>query len=889
MTTVNTNTPLVGDSTAATEKLRLELELCQRELDECRCRVGDLERGEALLAGENRLLQMVASGSPLVETLTALCRLIEELSRGSLCGILLVDSTGTRIEYATGPSLPGGYNEALQGLTVTPSAGPCGLAVCRKEQVIVTDLVTDARWDQEWRTLALSHGLIACWSTPILSSGGRVLGTFAIYWHEPRSPREQDQKTIAQVTHLASVAIERKRAEDGLRRGDAYLTEAQRLSRTGSFGWNVTTGQIIWSAETFCIMGYDPHVTPTLDLVLGRVHPDDAGLVQHTIDRATRDNAAFDFEHRLSMPNGLIKHVRVVAHPSKTDSGYVEFVGAVMDITEKKHAEDAIRAAKARFEGILEIAEDAIISVNSAQRIVLFNQGAEKVFGYDAAEVIGQSLNLLLPQRFAHAHPKHIEDFSKSPDVSRTMGQRREVFGRRKDGSEFPAEASISKLDLGGELFFTVILRDITERKRAAEALRASEHLARGQLEALASSLAALSRESVPEKFLEHVVRIAAEQLDAVGVSVWEMNELAGCVDLAANYQDHVLHLPARNQSPPPLRLTDASAEHPVWTEFFRTGKHCVYGRIENRPPWSEVAIHPDGPWYDWRAGMVDNPIVPQMIKVVAAAGIVATLNVPMLVADKVAGLFVLSFKHRRAYRPDEIELTRAMANQAMLAIKLMRLSQANRESAVIGERNRMARDIHDTLAQGFTGVIMQMEAAKGAAERNDLAEVKGRIDRAGELARSSLAEARRSVRALRLPSLQAGKLNLAIENLLKRMTDGSGLQAELLTDGPEGLLAADCEETLLRITQEALTNTIKHAQARNFRATLAIGESKTQIQLADDGRGFDPRAEHDGFGLTGMRERVERMNGEFVVRSMPGQGTEIVVILNHPNAHEQT
>jgi len=136
---------------------------------------------------------------------------------------------------------------------------------------------------------------------------------------------------------------------------------------------------------------------------------------------------------------------------------------------ERKRAEEAARAAKARFEGILEIAQDAIISVNSHQRIILFNQGAEKVFGYTQAEVIGRPLDLLLPQRFEDIHRKHIEDFAQSPDVARTMGQRREVFGRRKDGGEFPAEASISKRDLGSELVFTVILRDITERKRAEE------------------------------------------------------------------------------------------------------------------------------------------------------------------------------------------------------------------------------------------------------------------------------------------------------------------------------------------------------------------------------------------------------------------------------------
>jgi PAS domain S-box-containing protein len=143
--------------------------------------------------------------------------------------------------------------------------------------------------------------------------------------------------------------------------------------------------------------------------------------------------------------------------------------------TQRQRAEEAARAAQARFEGIVEIAQDAIISIDSDQRIILFNRGAEKIFGHKQAEVIGRSLDLLLPRRFEDVHRKHIEDFARSPDVARAMGQRREVSGRRKDGSEFPAEASISKLDLGSELVFTVILRDITERKRAEDALRESE------------------------------------------------------------------------------------------------------------------------------------------------------------------------------------------------------------------------------------------------------------------------------------------------------------------------------------------------------------------------------------------------------------------------------
>ena len=198
-----------------------------------------------------------------------------------------------------------------------------------------------------------------------------------------------------------------------------------------------------------------------------------------------------------------------------------------------------------------------------------------------------------------------------------------------------------------------------------------------------------------------------------------------------------------------------------------------------------------------------------------------------------------------------------------------------------MAERNRMARDIHDTLAQGFTGVIMQLEATKGAIAQNNLAEATERVERAGDLARVGLGEARRSILALRPRSLQDTTLCLALDDLLKRMTNGSGLQAEFHLEGDEPTMPADWEEGLLRIAQESLTNTIKHAKAKTFRATLTIAPNEIQFRLVDDGVGFDLHAEHEGFGLVGMKERVDQIGGQFILRSMPGQGTEIQIILN--------
>jgi signal transduction histidine kinase/PAS domain-containing protein len=194
--------------------------------------ITERKRAEMLLGGEKRLLEMIARGDSRAYILDALCRLVEELASGSLSSILLLDPETNQLRHGAAPSLPIKYTEAIDGAVIGPCVGSCGTAAYRAKPVIVSDIAADPLWTN-FRDLALGHGLRACWSTPILSSAGKVLGTFAIYYREPRSPTPPEHDLIEQITHLASIAIEREQAEAALRQVQADLAHVSRVSTMG--------------------------------------------------------------------------------------------------------------------------------------------------------------------------------------------------------------------------------------------------------------------------------------------------------------------------------------------------------------------------------------------------------------------------------------------------------------------------------------------------------------------------------------------------------------------------------------------------------------------------------------------------------------------------------
>jgi PAS domain S-box-containing protein len=563
--------------------------------------ISERKRSEALLAGEKRLLEMIATGVGLKEILNTLCLIIEEQRAGTLASVLLLNADGVHLDCIAGPSLPKEWAQQMENLPIGPCAGSCGTAAYRGSPVIVSDIATDQLWDvPEHRSSALKHGLRASWSNPVLSSAGKVFGTFCMYYRETRSPNSRDLELIDLATDLVRIAIERDRAET---------------------------------------------------------------------------------------------------------------------------------------------------------------------------------------------------------------------------------------------------------------ALRASEQVARGQVEALTYSLDVLATAPAPDKFLGQMLSTVGRLLGAQSVILWLLDESNDALVLRAWAEGTNF---AKGDPEHPFIKNPASwKEDPGLRELFFSGAPVACEDVEHDPFTSN-----------------------DLREYLKAGGTKKFLRIPTLVGGRVKGFIGIRHGDRPPYRPEEIELAQALAHQAMLAIQLNEFAEQSRQSAILEERNRMARDIHDTLAQGFTGVIVQLESAEDAIGCCRGKEANEHLHRAMELARRSLNEARRSVRALRPQALQNGNFWEGLKGIIKNTTAGTALHTTFDLRGELRDLPQYWQENLLHIGQEALTNALKYAHPRNFEARLSFDTKELRLELRDDGDGFEVKDEHDGFGLAGMRERVEQMGGKLNITSARGNGTKVVVTL---------
>ena len=240
--------------------------------------IDDRKRREALLAGEKRVLETVAKGDSLPCILDSLCRLVEEHARDTLASVLLIEDG--RLKHGGAPHLPRAYVAAIDGVAIGPTVGSCGTAAHFARQVIVSDIASDPLW-ADFRDAALPHSLRACWSTPIMSSEGKVIGTFAMYYRESRNPSPRDQEVIVQITDLAGVAIQARESERRYREAQVELAHANRVAALGQLTTSIAheISQPIAAMVT--------HAQAALHWLAA--DPPDLEEVQQTLDRIVKN------------------------------------------------------------------------------------------------------------------------------------------------------------------------------------------------------------------------------------------------------------------------------------------------------------------------------------------------------------------------------------------------------------------------------------------------------------------------------------------------------------------------------------------------------------------------------------------------------------------------
>jgi PAS domain S-box-containing protein len=290
--------------------------------------------------------------------------------------------------------------------------------------------------------------------------------------HTTGHPILNESGDLAEFVGTAMDVTAAKQAEEALRRSESYLADAQRLTRTGSWAWNVATRQsVYWSQENFRLFGFDPEGgIPSDEAFYQRIHPEDRDRLRRgTILERLDEGAHFDVDFRIVLPGGAIKYVRSTGHPVRNISGdLLEYVGTSIDVTERKRGEQAIHLLAA----VVESSHDAIVSKDLDGIISSWNKGAERLFGYAAEEAVGQNITLIIPPDRRDEERAIIERLTRGERVDHF-----ETVRMRKDGSLLDVALTISPMkDAAGRIVgASKLARDITERKRAEEALRQAQ------------------------------------------------------------------------------------------------------------------------------------------------------------------------------------------------------------------------------------------------------------------------------------------------------------------------------------------------------------------------------------------------------------------------------
>jgi len=543
---------------------------------------------------------------------------------------------------------------------------------------------------------------------------------------------------------------------------------------------------------------------------------------------------------------------------------YIVVLG--VDVTDRKRAEDAVLTSQATLGGIISIAADAIISVDSHQRIVIFNQGAEEIFGYSAAEVLGEPLDLIVPDRFRHIHREHVRAFAATPERARPMGQRNDVFGRRKNGEEFPAEAAISKLKVEGRTMFTVVLRDTTGRKRAE---------LRQQFLMEASDVLASSIEY--QETLRTVAKLAVGSLADTCL-----------IDILDPQTERVSRFAVVAAAPVPRTLDEYTID--------RARAHLTRSALER----GEATLMPDVP----RTLLESLVQGDELRSVVLELTPTSLIVVPLLAHERVLGaVALLSGPTRRPYGPEELRLAEELARRAALAVDNAILYSAA-QSAIRTREEILAvvsHDLRSLLSQTLMGASQLEAVTADQGARKTIGIVRRSAERMTRLVEDLLDFASVAARRLAIKRSPTRARDLVSEAMALLQPIAASHAQRLHVEIPKADLVVLCDAgRILQVLSNLIGNAMKYTPEGG---TIAVRVEPRQGELwfavADSGPGIpQPEQRHvfdrywrgsvgarpgSGLGLAIASGIVEAHAGRIWVESEVGVGSTFWFALPMP------
>jgi PAS domain S-box-containing protein len=421
----------------------------------------------ALLAGQKEVLESIASGKPLEETLEMLLRVIEARTSGMRCSILLPDAHGVRVRRVIAPSLPEPFTTAL--------VGSCGAPPFATEPVVVEDVATHPVWDA-YRDVMREANLRGCWSTPILDAHDKLLGTFALYFDRPGGPTERDRNLIAVATHTASIAIYAHNEAEARRLSEERLRLAITGGNVGVWELEAATKRLAWSDNLGAIFGWPPDADLTVRRVLDAVHPNDRERFEQALQYSLAHQTDFDVECRIVRPDGTQRWIAIkAALHCDAERKPLRTMGVAIDVTARKRAEEELTKREAQLAEAQRIAHVGSYEVDVRERTVSWSAELRRIFG-----LADGAVPATIDDYVERVHPEDRERVRQTLKRSFIEHTPFDFEHRivRPDGSiRLLHKEGAWKFENGQPVTLMGVCQDITERRRAEQHLHQSKLL----------------------------------------------------------------------------------------------------------------------------------------------------------------------------------------------------------------------------------------------------------------------------------------------------------------------------------------------------------------------------------------------------------------------------